>query len=39
MIDMGSIAITAAVSFLVGFRIAVWMSKRQIERLRKIWGK
>ena len=33
------LVITAAVSFLVGFKIAAWMGKRQIERLRKIWIK
>jgi len=28
---------TAAISFLVGFKIAAWMGRRQIERLSRIW--
>lgn len=28
----------AGLSFLVGFKIAAWMGKRQMERLRKIWS-
>jgi hypothetical protein len=27
------------VCFLIGFKIAAWMSKRQIERLKRIWDK
>ena len=37
--ELAPVVMTAAISFLVGFRIAAWMGKRQIERLRRIWGK
>lgn len=36
--ELPPLALTAGLSFLVGFRIAAWMGKRQIERLTRIWS-
>lgn len=35
--EFPDLATIAAVSFLLGFKIAAWMGRHQIERLRKIW--
>ena len=37
--DLPSLAFIAGIAFILGFRVASWMSKRQIARLRKVWGK
>jgi hypothetical protein len=29
----------AAIAFLLGFKIAAWMGRRQVERMREIWRK
>lgn len=38
MSTMYDLIFVAAISFLVGFKIAAWMGKRHLERMRKIWG-
>lgn len=33
----GYVLFLCGMSFLLGFKIAAWMGKRHVERLRKIW--
>jgi len=37
--DLPLFVIVAGIAFLSGFRIAAWMGKRQIERLKRVWRK
>lgn len=36
--DIGQITFLCLLSFLLGFKIAAWMGKRHLERMRKAWG-
>lgn len=37
--ELPPILFAVAISFIVGFRIAAWMSRRQIDRLRRVWNR
>ncbi len=37
--DLPDLLFVAGIAFLVGFKIAAWMSRRHVRRLREIWGK
>lgn len=37
MADIADLVVCVAVAFLAGFKIGVWMERRHIDRLKKIW--
>ena len=37
--ELPELFLVAGISFLIGFRIAAWMGKRHLERMREIWHK
>lgn len=36
--ELPPLLLTAGIAFLVGFRLAGWMGKRQIDRLKRVWS-
>ena len=37
MDQAGQLVFIAAIAFLLGFKVAAWMGKRHLERMRTIW--